>query len=82
MLFAVEIAGAADAARFQDVLELADTLVVIKARMTDKAAEPISSDGFMACSRRGSVNAAWRAAFQPISFAEGRGMASSTCYLC
>ena len=41
MLFAVESVGAVDAAGFQRVLDLADTLVMIKARMIDKAAETI-----------------------------------------
>ncbi len=82
VLFAVETAGAVNAARFQGVLDSADTLVRIRARMTDKAAETISRDDFMACSRRGSVNAVWRTVAQLTPAVEGSDKASSTCYLC
>lgn len=62
VLFAVETAGAVDAARFPGVLDSADTLVIVRARMTVRAAETILRDDFMACSRRGPVNAIRRMA--------------------
>ena len=82
VLFAVETAGVVDAARFQGVVDSADTLMVIKARMTDKAAETMMRDDFMACSRRGSVNAVWRTVFQLTPAVEGSDKASSMCSLC
>ena len=71
VLFAVETAGAVDAARFAGVLDSADTLVIVRARLTHRAAETILRDDFMACSRRGPVNAVRRTASQLTPAVEG-----------
>ena len=71
VLFTVETAGAVGAARFQGVLDSADTLVIVRARMTNRAAEPIPRDDFMACSRRGPVNAVRRTVSQLTPAVEG-----------
>ena len=52
MLFAVATAGVADVARFQDVSNIADTPVMVKVRMVNKAAGTIVRDVFMLCSKR------------------------------
>ena len=49
MLFAVATAGVADVARFQDVSDIADTLVTVKVRKVNKAAGTIVRDDFMPC---------------------------------
>lgn len=79
MLFAAESAGAVDAARFQGVLDLADTLVIIKVRMTEKATGTILRGDYMACFGRGSVIAAWGTASQLTPAVEGSDMANSRC---
>ena len=78
MLFVVETAGVADAARFQDVSDIADTLVTVKVRMVNKAAETILRDNFKTRSKGDSVSTVWTAAFQPISAAKGIYILSST----
>ena len=52
MLFAVATAGVADVARFQDVSDNADTLVMVKVKMINKATGTIVRDVVMPCSKR------------------------------
>lgn len=79
MFFAVATAPVPDAARFQAVSDIADTLVTAKVRMVNKAAGTIVRDDFMPCSRGESVSTVWTTAFQPIPAAEGSHILSSTC---
>ena len=82
MVFAVATAGVADVAWFHDVSGLANTLVMVQARIVNKAAETIFRDHFMPCSREALVSTVWMTAFQPIPAAKGMHVLSSTCLLC
>ena len=81
-LFAVATARVADVARLQGVSDTADTLVTVKVRMVNKAAETIVRDDFIQCSRGVSVSTVWTTAFLPIPIVEGSHILSCTCYLC
>ena len=72
MLFAVANAGVGD------VSDIVDTLVTVKVRMVNKAAETMLRDGFMTCSRGDLVSPVWRTVFEPTSASKGMQILGST----